>query len=304
MLPGDTANSGEMSDSILPIYRYEYDYVVNGKTFHKSVDTNFIMKWNDSKTFIFPNFYIPPPWWKTGLLYIALFITCLVLSALLIRYYTIVKLRKQKRELEKQLAIQNERMRISSDMHDDLGAGLYGIKLQTEILSNKNLEPEIQNQFAQLHKSVSEISGKVREAIWSLNTENDSLLNLISFIHQQAHRMFANTEIDLTITSPENDLPVIINGETRRQIYLTIKEALNNVLKHSGAKSAKVSFTFSNHILQILIEDDGKEFNSASASVESMGLRTMKERVKLINGELDINYNSSGTKLNIKIPFR
>ncbi len=259
------------------------------------------LHWTNETTAI--SFYIPPHWWQTWWFYLLSLTAAALLLWLLIKYYTNIKLKEQKRHLEKELAIQIERQRISAEMHDDIGAGLFGARLQTELLKKKITDPEALENVTTIHSSISDISTKVREVIWSLNAENDTLFNLISFIHQQAHRMFANASVELNITSSDSIPSYKIDGEKRRHIYLTVNEALHNILKHANATTAKINFTYTSNLLNISVEDNGKGFENGSTTVESMGLQTMKDRVKKLNGNLNIASSSSGTKLTISIPL-
>ena len=83
--------------------------------------------------------------------------------------------------MEKELAVQLERQRISSEMHDDIGAGLSGVRLLTEITRSKLKDADASTEMDKIYESVGEISAKMKEVIWSLNTENDDLESLIAF---------------------------------------------------------------------------------------------------------------------------
>src|SRR5215204_546661 len=160
-------------------------------------------------------------------------VAALSIILLIVRLIYISRLRKQRAVLEKQLAVQFERQRISAEMHDDIGAGLSGIRLLTEMTKGKVKGTSASNEVEKIYESVGDISAKMKEVIWSLNTENDQLSSLISYIQRQARLWLENYSCHLTISTPEKIPDMEIAGESRRNIFLAVKEAVHNIIKHS-----------------------------------------------------------------------
>lgn len=302
LLPGRTIQFQIKCDSAIIKY-FAYDFISKGKLVHKQKDSSFVFKGNEVRPLILSDVSVPPEWWETVWFMVLLVLFSLIFIWLIVKYFSNLKIKAKNRKLENILAIQNERMRISIDMHDDIGAGLMGITLQTEMLKNRISAPDVLEDLSNIHSSITLISTKVREVIWSLNTENDTLVSLISFIHQQAHRIFKKTTIKLCILSPD-DLPSFnIAGEKRRHIYLIISEALNNILKHSNARSATINFTINDDNLKIFIQDDGIGFDNTVQTPGCLGLRSIENRVQKLKGFCEISSATTGTKLNISIPI-
>lgn len=247
-------------------------------------------------------FTITPPWWQTPGFRLFLLIFLLTFGWLIVKYFYNRQLAAKNKQLEQELVVQNERMRISTEMHDDIGAGLFGINLQTELLKNIITEPEIADRLFKIHQAIGQISSKVREVIWSLNKDNDNLNNVISFIHQQAHRKFENSLTRLSVISPPDLPPVDITGDKRRQIYLIINEALNNILKHAEATMAEIDFRLWEKELAIIIKDNGRGFIDDIKSPDKIGLRSMRERVQKLYGKLKLSSGPEGTVFDILIP--
>lgn len=244
---------------------------------------------------------ILPFWYQTWWFRVLIIIATLGLAFYIARLIYVIHLRKQKALLEKQLAVQYERQRISAEMHDDIGAGLSGIKLMTEITKQKITDEETANQMKKIHSSVGEISSKMKEVIWSLNTENDSLDSLLSYIQRQIRIMMENYPCRLSIKIPDK-IPVIeINGEMRRNIYLTVKEAVHNIIKHSGADIVNIMITCTDKLI-ISVADNGKGFQSENGGTGN-GLRNMKQRIKNLNGEMIIE-NRQGATIIFTIPLK
>ncbi|ANE52016.1 hypothetical protein SY85_17445 [Flavisolibacter tropicus] len=249
------------------------------------------------------SFEIEPPWYQTWVFRGLVAIAVVALGLLVVRYYYRTRLRKQSAEYEKILAVQAERQRISSEIHDDIGAGLSALRLLTEITKDKLPESEAQREVGKIHTSISELSQKMREVIWSLNTDNDNLKNLLYYIQRQAYLLFENSPIRLKVLFPTQDIPeVVIKGEKRRHIYLAVKEALHNCLKHSDAETCYLTMRVEDRILKIIIVDDGKGFAPIDKWQTGNGLTGMKRRMQQINGFFEIQ-SKEQTEVRFIIPL-
>jgi signal transduction histidine kinase len=303
MIDPGGSRSVEAKGTITAINYYAYDYVYQGKTVRKQVDSYLSINPTKENRIVIDAFYLPPPWWRSWWFFAGIIVMTAVILWGLSKYYGNIKLKKRNRALEKQLAVQTERMRISNEMHDDIGAGLFGIKLQAELLSNSVASPELNHKIQTLYESVRTVSASVREVIWSLNTECDTLSNLISFIHQQAEKTLAHSQTALHFTCTEKLPELEVQGDVRRHIYLVVKEAIHNILKHANATHANLDLRFEHGKLLIVIEDNGTGFSGNHAFCRSMGIHSMKKRVEKLNGSLAISAASPGTKLCIEIPL-
>ena len=204
--------------------------------------------------------------------------------------------------MEKQLAIQLERQRISAEMHDDIGAGLSGVRLLTELTKSKLKDETASAEVEKIHQSVGDISSKMKEVIWSLNTENDNLGSLISYLQNQARTMMENYPGKFTITVPAYIPEIQVNGEARRHIYLLMKEALHNIIKHSGATKAEVVITC-NEKFRMVVKDNGKGIDVEKNNTTGNGMKNMRERVKQSGGNFSIE-NGNGLALTFEIPLK
>ena len=248
------------------------------------------------------SFSIRPAWWQTWWFKTLMMASLLFIVFLIIRFIYFYKLRKQKNILEKQLAVQYERQRISAEMHDDIGAGLSGIRLMTEMAKTRSKDVESVSEIEKIYNSVGDISSKMKEVIWSLNTENDSLGNLLSYLQKQARQMMENYPGSFTITMPEDIPDIKIGGEIRRHIYLAIKESLHNIIKHSGADKVNLTISCEDKLI-IRVSDNGKGMNEGESSNSGNGLRNMKNRMEKIGGKFSVE-NKDGLILLFEIPLK
>lgn len=218
----------------------------------------------------------------------------------------ITRLRQQeharKVEEEKRQALQAERERIARDVHDDLGSGLSALSILTEIAKNKETEAELRESLGKISKSSRDLSGKIREVIWTVNSKNDSLANLISYMDHYAIELMENAEIDYQINIPNPIPEATLSGTNRRTLFLVFKEALNNIVKHSEAEAVSIDFAIANNELQILVRDDGKGFDPALlTSSPGNGLLNMQTRMKDINGNCLIKTDSNGVQIKFSL---
>ncbi len=247
------------------------------------------------------SFTILPAWWQTWLFKALMIALSILLIFLIVRFIYFYQLRKQKILLEKQLAVQYERQRISAEMHDDIGAGLSGIRLMTEMAKMKSKDAENVSEIEKIYNSVGDISAKMKEVIWSLNTENDSLGNLLSYLQKQARQMMENYRGSFTISMCEQIPDIKIGGETRRHIYLAVKEALHNIIKHSGADNVSLIFTCVDKLI-IKVADNGKGMNAGESNNAGNGLKNMKNRMEQSGGKFSVE-NNNGLTLIFEIPL-
>jgi len=248
------------------------------------------------------NIEIEPFWYQTWWFRMLVALASSLLILYIVRLIYISRLRKQRVTLEKQLAVQLERQRISSEMHDDIGAGLSGIKLLTEMAKTKVKDDVSNAEIEKIYNSVGDISAKMKEVIWSLNTENDHLSSLISYLQRQIRQWLENYPCQLSFSIPEKIPDLEISGESRRNIFLSIKEAIHNIIKHSNASKVSVEI-FLERDLTIKITDNGKGFHPDESDDTGNGLKNMERRMQRLNGTFFI-VNHEGLTLTFKIPFK
>jgi signal transduction histidine kinase len=208
-----------------------------------------------------------------------------------------LKLENERKEFEKQVAIleakQQERNRISADMHDELGSGVTAIRLMSEIVKAKmkeNTLPEIEK----ISHSANELINKMNTIIWTMVSSNDTVESLIAYIRAYAVEFFENTPIECRFNIPSTISSFDLSGEKRRNIFLSVKEALNNALKHSHATTVTISFAI-DHKFIIEIADNGVGIDLARIRKFGNGLQNMTKRITSIAGELRIE-NHQGTR--------
>ena len=213
-----------------------------------------------------------------------------------------MKLAAEKKEFETKLAViqaqQEERNRISADMHDDLGAGMTTIRLYSELAKNKLPENSIP-EIDKISSSANELLNKMNAIIWSMSSSNDSLGNMIAYIRSYAIEYFENTGINCRISIPANLPNIEVIGEIRRNVFLVVKEALNNILKHSKATDVEITLTRIDNDLILYIQDNGIGIDLDKLRLFGNGLKNMKKRMADVNIEFSIE-NKNGTLVTLR----
>lgn len=202
------------------------------------------------------------------------------------------------KELEKQKSIEAERERISHDMHDDLGAGISALKLQAEFLKQRAENDDLKNDIDELLKTSEEMNLSMREMLWSLNSGNDTLGSFIDYSKMYAQNFLKKTKILLLTESEDVVLETVITTEQRRNLFLCLKEALNNAYKHSQSNQIKLSFIQKDKEFMMKISDNGIGINHEKS--EGNGLRNMKRRMQEQNGHCEVT-TENGTHLFFRI---
>ncbi|WP_228423612.1 sensor histidine kinase [Chryseobacterium carnipullorum] len=203
------------------------------------------------------------------------------------------------KELEKQKSIEQERERISHDMHDDLGAGISALKLQAEFLKQKAEDDDLQNDIDELLKTSEEMNLSMREMLWSLNSGNDTLGSFIDYAIQYADNFLKKTKIKLWSESEDIISDTPISTELRRNMFLCLKESLNNAYKHSQSNQLKLSFIQKDKEFIMKVSDNGIGIHHEKT--EGNGLRNMKRRMQEQKGECHFLSEGSGTEAVFRI---
>jgi signal transduction histidine kinase/ligand-binding sensor domain-containing protein len=260
--------------------------------------------WNKKETFL--SFVIMAPWWNSWWAQAAIILVSIALIAGVLRLYYHRQLKQQLKEqkilLEKQQAIEKERTRIATDMHDDLGAGLSRIKFLSETIGIKKQKQEsIEDEISSIRNYTHEMIDKMGEIVWALNEKNDSLFDLLAYARAYAVEYLTQNGIRCTVKATDDFPATFVSGEFRRNIYLAVKEALHNIVKHAGAEHVFITFDVKQE-LQIIIKDDGCGFEANHTKPFRNGLINMRKRMKDLGGSFEIK-NLDGTQIYLSAPL-
>ncbi len=212
-----------------------------------------------------------------------------------------LKTAAEKQQLENKLAIykvqQEERNRISADMHDDLGAGVTSIRLYSELAKSRHDSTEMP-ELEKISSSANELLNNMNAIIWSMSSHNDTLGNMVSYIRSYATDYLDDHNIENKIRIPEKLPAIEVSGTIRRNVFLVIKEALHNIVKHSGATKVTIELKKLPEGFMLTIHDNGRGIDHQKLRPNSNGLRNMRQRMAEIAVDITIE-NLEGTLITL-----
>jgi signal transduction histidine kinase len=211
---------------------------------------------------------------------------------------------KGRQQAEHQRALEEERARIASDLHDELGATLTEIRLLGAMGSrDASLPSATRSKLMKVSDKSHEMVSLLDEIVWAINPANDSLPNLANYLCHVTNEFFRATQVRCRLDMDELLPQVALIPEVRHNLYLVVREALNNVVKHSKATEAWLRFHWKDRTLDIIIEDNGCGFNGVEVA-SGNGLLNMRRRLEKIGGHFEINSRpQAGTICRIWLSF-
>ena len=241
--------------------------------------------WNEEGTSI--AVIITPPFWETWWFRIPAMIALLGIVGQTVRYIGKRKLIRRIEQLELERTLENERARISQDMHDEVGSSLSEISILGELARKKPEEAELYIQ--QISERAAEVIDSVSEIVWAMNPTNDTLDSLVARVRRDAVKYLGLANISCKFVVPEVVPGLPLHAGLRRNVFLVVKESLHNVVKHSAATEVSISVRCRDGNLEILISDNGKGFVLNDRLGTGNGLSSMNKRIADVGGTLRID---------------
>ena len=234
---------------------------------------------------------ISPAWWMTWWFKVLIAICIVGLGYLAYLY-----------RLKQLLAIQNIRLNIANDLHDEIGSNLSSISVDSQMLLRSSSLDETEKELASfIGNTAKETVETMRDIIWFINPRNDFDTNMVIKIKETAAKLLAGIIWTFNVAS-EVKLEKF-NLDVRRNIFLIYKEALHNIVRHSNTKTCLIELNGNNNFISLLIKDDGIGFDLKTVQ-ENNGLRSIKRRAEKINAAINITSEiGKGTSVSLIVSF-
>ena len=197
------------------------------------------------------------------------------------------------------MAVSEERNRIASDLHDDIGASLSSIRIYSGAASKKfNDDPhEAQLLIERINQSSSGMMDRMSDIVWSINPKNDNVESILFRMKSQAGEVLAPLDIEVEYFIDKQAERIQPSMTARRNIYLIFKEAINNIAKYAAATNVLLELKVKDGFLILIIRDNGSGFDVLN-SKSGNGLASMRQRSESLGGSLTIeSAPGSGTAL-------
>lgn len=246
------------------------------------------------------------PWWRRPwLLAVGVVVVLAAAGAGGVRAVELRAIRRRLRALEHEQALARERTRIAQDMHDHLGASLTRLTWLSELTKTQlaGTEPA-RARVEELASGARELARTVDEIVWALNPQKDKLENLASYLAAYAEEFLRPTGLRCRLHFPETLPPLRLSSEARHSLFLAVKEALNNAVKHARATEIRLHVKVENGALCCLVEDDGCGFCVEGVKPERNGLTNLRQRLEALGGRLAVTSQpGAGTRVRMEVPL-
>lgn len=248
--------------------------------------------WNEAGTTAL--LFITPPFWKTWWFY---FMVSIVTGIIL---YLIYRVR-----ISQILRLQHIRQRIARDLHDDIGSTLSSISMMSKMaaVSESGVKEKSTELFSTIGKASTQAMDLMSDIVWAVNPENDKIENVVTRMREYASVILDAVNISFKIETDEAVQRIFLPMEKRKDFFLIFKEAVNNLAKYSHAGNAQIKLSVNNHILTLLIKDNGNGFH-ADKIFSGNGIKNMKVRASQLDAKFEISsQQGNGTIISLSVPL-
>ena len=256
-----------------------------------------------------------PPWWtlKRIMAVVSVLVVSLVLAFLWIsQLRRLVQLRtlqlgrelKAREQIEQKRAVEEERSRIARDIHDELGSKLTQISMLATNGPASKITPE---QFSERMRLILERAQSLiislDGVVWAVNPENDTLSSLVIYLAAYTEEFLAKTNIAYRVHTLDAYPEMMVAAEDRNNLLLSVKEAINNAVRHGQPSQMSLKFSIFENWLEIQIHDNGGGFELTSRSFGN-GLKNLQQRMRRSNGRCEIqSLPKNGTTVTLSVPL-
>jgi signal transduction histidine kinase len=235
------------------------------------------------------------PWFQITVLVLLLGITAFSL-------WLLAQLALHRKE---QMLLERERARIAADIHDDLGSRVTQLVLHGEVTQSELAEESpVRPQLERICEEARQVLATMDEVLWAVNPERDTLRDFTAFVCCYAEEFLKPTQIQCRL-EVEPEMPAApLDLPLRRNLLMAIKETLNNAVKHSGAGELLLQIHRQGQKLHVVVQDNGKGFDAATARADRNGLSNMTRRMKELGGNCRIvSQPGAGCRTEFIIPL-
>ncbi len=251
------------------------------------------------------NISVPPLFWRTPWFWGGVIAVTFLVSAMAWRYIVWQRVRREMVRLKHERVLENERVRIAQDLHDDFGARVTEISIASALASKKpNISETAGADFDRISNMSRELVFALYETVWAVNPENDNLDALGNYLCQMINRLCEQAQLPCRLRMADLPREIQVSSQTRHNIMMAVKEAVHNVIKHAQATEVILNVEFTAGALTISVQDNGRGFQPSSDRVGN-GLINMKRRLADLGGTCDIQPGTpTGTNVVLRLQMK
>jgi signal transduction histidine kinase len=256
-----------------------------------------------------------PPWWTLQRLLVILGALACILA---VTALWITQLRRkveertaeleiqirERQRVEQQHALEQERARIAQDLHDELGSGLTEIGMLGARARPALASDEKRGRYLeQMSEKAKHLVLALDEIVWAMNPKHDSVASMVSYFSLYADRFLGLANIAWRLESPFETEDQAVDSRHRHQLFLAFKEALTNVVHHSGATEVRFSLRAQNGQILLSIADNGRGVVNGDRTELMDGLVNMRARLEKLGGRFEMESNAGkGATVRFSLP--
>jgi len=246
---------------------------------------------------------VVPPFYERRGFWVFIFAAAAIAAGLLARQITRRRMQRRLDALERERAVEHERSRIARDLHDNLGADLTHLALLSDLAqTDADDAAKVRLHFDQIFDLAQSLTRQVDEIVWAVNPSNDSLGKFVPFLSSYAQKYLLAADIPCRLDIPATLPDAPLSSAQRHHLFLTVKEALHNVVKHARATEAWLRIRAEAFQLEIRVEDNG--CGIAGTAAEGDGMGNMQQRIAGIGGALARSSGpGGGTCIALSLPL-
>ncbi len=189
--------------------------------------------------------------------------------------------------LEQRLKVERIRMKLSSDLHDEMSGLLSGIAMQTDILQMMTSDSTSRSRLQIIGEVSRKAMSKMSDVIWSIDSRKDRVQDLIQRMQEHADEMLLPLNISYQFDIAKIDQNKLMPVTIRQNLYFIFKESINNVAKHSNATNVQIEFGNRGNTFEMKVKDNGQKFTSSFGKT-GQGITNLKMRADRIKANLSI----------------
>jgi signal transduction histidine kinase/ligand-binding sensor domain-containing protein len=243
--------------------------------------------------------------WQTTSVRLAVFALFTAALVAVVRRVSFRRLRSRLQDLEWNEGLHKERARIARDIHDDIGNRLTTIVLLSGLAQRDITEAEKAGEHVrQIGAAARQVTDSLDEIVWAVNPRNDAVSQVVDYVGQFAVEFARTAGLRIRVDLPERPPARKVSAEVRHNLFLVVKEALNNVARHARARAVVLRVECRGELLVISLEDDGDGFAASAGGAGGDGLRNMRQRVEEVGGQWQVSSApGAGTRLEFSMPL-
>lgn len=250
-------------------------------------------------------FTVLPHFWQTAWFLGSMGVLVAVSIAGTARYVTQRRLRRRMERLEQQRSLERERARIAQDLHDELGGSLTEISMLAAMADGGTATADSNNgHLSQISHRADRLIQALDEIVWAVNPVHDSVASLADYLSGHAQDFLGTAGIRARL-DVQRDLPALsLPPEQRHGLYLAVKEALNNAVRHAKATEVTLRLKVKDRHLEVTVRDNGCGFDTTGRRNGGNGLHNLQDRMLGLGGECRMRSEAGqGTTVELLLPL-